>query len=158
LAYGEVYTMNPVEARKLLIKTYHETGNISETARRWHTSRRVVRKWVGRFQVEGETGLKGRSRRPHRSPRQTPPEVERLVIEARQATNYGRERLALCPEGATGLALYLERLGVHISPYTIRHILRRHGLTKRRKRRNPLYPALWAWEVEEPFSCSSRRM
>ncbi|MEA3459377.1 MAG: hypothetical protein U9R11_01645, partial [Chloroflexota bacterium] len=32
------------------------------------------------------------------------------------------------------------------------HILRRHGLTKRGKRRKPLYPPLWAWEVEKPFS------
>jgi hypothetical protein len=49
------------------------------------------------------------------------------------------------------LAIYLERQGIHLSPYTIRNILRRNGLT-RRKRRKPLYLAFWAWETDEPFS------
>jgi len=90
---------------------------------------------VRRFQAEGEEGLKDRSRRPHHSPRQTPPEIEKRVREARKATGYGRERLSL----------YLQRGGLKISPYTIRHILRRRDPTKRdRKRRKLLYPALWA--------------
>jgi transposase-like protein len=144
MAYGEIHAINPIEARELLIETYQETGNLSETARRWHTSRHVVRKWVRRFQEEGEEGLKDRSRRPHYSPRQTPPDIEEQVREARKATRYGRERLAL----------YLQRGGLNISPHTIRHILRRcDPIEKRaRKHRKPLYPALWAWEVKEPFS------
>ena len=128
----------------------------------------MVRKWVRRFQAEGEEGLKDRSRRPHDSPRQTSPEIEKRVREARKATRYGRERLSLC----------LERGGLEISPDTIRHILRRRcDPTKRRRKRRkpcvinttrkevpcntitrgkPLYPALWAWEVEEPFGLSLR--
>jgi transposase len=144
MAYREIHAMNSIEARKLVIRTYQETGSISETARLWRTSRQVVRKWVRRFQEQGEEGLKDRSRRPHHSPRQTPPEIEKRIREARKATRYGRERLAL----------YLQRGGLDISPDTIRHILRRHDpIEKRdRKRRKPLYPSLWAWEVEEPFS------
>ena len=138
LAYGEVYAMNAKGARRHLLKTYQETGSIRETARRWRTSRQVVRKWLRRFQAEGEGGLEDRSRRPHHSPRQTPAEVEGQVVEARQATGYGPQRLAL----------YLRRQGVHLSPHTIRHILKRHGLVRRRT----LYPAHWAWEVEEPFT------
>jgi len=139
LAYREVYTMNPTETRKLLIKAYHETKSISKTARMWKTSRNVIRKWVrpsglgppgrklgrslGRrsFQAEGEQGLKDISRRPLRSPRRTPPETEQTVLQARQTTGYGRDRLAI----------YLEKRGLHISPRTVRHILRRHVLTKR---------------------------
>jgi len=34
MAYREVYTMNSIEVRKLLIKTYQDTGSISETAYR----------------------------------------------------------------------------------------------------------------------------
>ena len=144
MAYREVYTMNPVEARKRLIRTFQETGNISETARRWHTSPQVVRKWLRRYREEGEEGLRDRSRRPHHSPRQTPPEVEQQVLEARRATNYGRERLAL----------YLKReRGISISPYTIRHILRRHGVTKQSKHSyQSIYPARWAWSEETPFA------
>lgn len=43
LAYGEVYTMNPIEARKLLIKTYNGAKRIRKTAKIWKTCRNVVR-------------------------------------------------------------------------------------------------------------------
>lgn len=76
LAYREVYAMNRVEARRRMVQTYQRTRNYSETARRWNTSRHVVRRWVRRFQELGETGLQDRSRRPHHSPRQTPPQIE----------------------------------------------------------------------------------
>ena len=51
LAYREVYAMDRVEARKHLGQTYRETGSISKTARLWHTSRQVVRKWVRRAET-----------------------------------------------------------------------------------------------------------
>ena len=142
LAYRGVCSMNPLEARRRLVQTYQESGSFSETVRRWHTSRHLVRKWVRRYQAEGETGLHDRSRRPHHSPRLTPPQVEQKVMGAWKKTRYGRRRLAL----------YLHRQGLSISPHTIRHILRRHRPPHTRKRRKPLYPAHWAWEVQVPFS------
>lgn len=142
LAYREVYAMNAIEARKQLVRTYQQLGSISATARLWHTSRQVVRKWVSRYLAEGEEGLVDRSRRPQRSPRQTPPELEQVVLAARRETGLGRRRLAL----------YLQGRGVTLSPHTIRHILRRHGCRPQRQRRQGVYPALWAWEVQEPFS------
>jgi len=148
LAYGEVYAMNPVRARKRLVQTYQETGSIRKTADLWGTSRRIVRKWVRRAEEEGEEGLRDRSRRPHLSPRQTDPETEALVVQARRETGYGRLRLAW----------YLkQRHGLELSPYTTRHILRRHGLTRQKHRRKPLYPALWAWSVQEPFTLLQTR-
>ena len=143
VAYREVYAMNKVEARKLLIRTFQQTRRISATARQWHTSRQLVRKWVRRFQQEGEAGLHDRSRRPDHSPHQTSQQLEALVLQARESTGYGRERLAF----------YLQRQGVELSPYTIRNILRRHGVTRsKRQRRKPLYPAHWAWDEKVPFS------
>jgi len=38
LTYKEVSTINPTDARKRIVQTYHQTGNYCETARRWHTS------------------------------------------------------------------------------------------------------------------------
>jgi transposase-like protein len=58
LAYRQVYTMNPFEARKRLVQTYQQTGSVRKTAGIWHTSRQVVRKWVRRFEAEGEAGLR----------------------------------------------------------------------------------------------------
>ncbi len=34
--------MSRIKARLRLVTTYHETGSIRETARRWHTSRQIV--------------------------------------------------------------------------------------------------------------------
>jgi len=53
LSYREVYTMNREEARRKLVETYMSTGNLSQTARLWGTSRHLVRKWVRRYQEEG---------------------------------------------------------------------------------------------------------
>lgn len=106
------------------------------------TSRHVVRKWMRRYQKLGDADLRDRSRRPHHTPHQTPPEIEQRVLDAREKTHYGRQRLAI----------YLKRQGLHLSPYTIRHILRRHRSPQKRVRRKPLYPAHWAWEVKQPFS------
>ena len=143
MAYKELYDMNPVKARLQLIKTYMQTGSIRETARRWGTSRQVVRKWVQRYKAQGEIGLQDRSRRPHHSPRHTPPEIEKKVRELRGSTRYGKERLAIL----------LKQHDLDISPHTIRHILRREDPIKStRRRRKPAYPAMWAWHVEEPFS------
>ena len=82
--------MNQIEARKHLVETYQKTGSISATSRLWHTSRNVVR-----YEAEGEEGLKDRSRRPYNSPRQTPKEIEELVLKARKETGLGRKRLAI---------------------------------------------------------------
>ncbi len=142
LAYREVYTMTRIEARLRLVTTYHETSSIRETARRWRTSRQVVRKWISRYEAEGLSGLEDRSRRPRTSPRQTPPQIEEQVLEAWEKTRYGRHRLAL----------YLRAHGLSLSPHTIRHIFRRRRPPQKRKPRKPLYPAMWAWEQDQPFS------
>jgi len=63
-------------------------------------------------------------------------------MEAWEKTGFGRRKLAY----------YLARQGLEISPYTIRHIFRRHRPPQKRARRNTVYPAHWAWEAEVPFS------
>ena len=95
------------------METYFACGSIAETARRWHTSRNLVRKWVRRFKEEGLSGLRDRSRRPHSSPTRTPSDIEAKVREARERTGYGRKRLSW----------YLwQEEDLVLSPHTIRHI------------------------------------
>ncbi len=143
LTYREVYAMNRHQARRCLIQTYQETGSIARTARLWQTSPQVVRKWLRRFQSEGETGLQDRSRRPHCCPDQTPAHIEEAVVRLRHQTGYGRARLS---------RELWHRQQLRLSPNTIRHILRRHGLVKPRRRRRLCYPAHWAWETGQPFA------
>jgi transposase len=53
-------------------------------------------------------------------------EIEELVVKERRATNFGRLRLAYHIR---------EKHGLELSSSTIRNILRRHKLTKPKKRR-----------------------
>lgn len=143
VSYRQVYAMNKSEARRQLVQTYPQTGSIAQTARLWQTSRQLVRKWVRRFRAEGEAGLADRSRRPRSCPQQTPPALEQKVVQLRQETGYGRARLS---------RHLWQQERIALSPNTLRHILRRHGLIKPRKRRKLFYPAHWAWETQQPFA------
>ena len=134
--------MTSEQARFRMVISCLETRSVSETARRWHTSRKVVRKWLRRFQAQGLSGLNDGSHRHDHSPRQTPPQIEQQVLGAWKKTHYGGHRLAL----------YLRGHGLCLSPQTIRNILRRRRPPQKRKPRQPLCPALWAWDQEEPFS------
>ncbi len=126
LSYQEAYSMTRVEARHRLVQTYTATGSIAATARDWHTSRAVVRKWVRRFRTKGLGGLADASRRPHRCPNQTKTSIQELVNELRDDTGYGRKRLAW---------LLWTSHRVCLSPDTVRHVLRRLGHTGRTRPR-----------------------
>lgn len=47
--YHELCKSAPVLARKAIIKAYEETGNISEVARLFQTTRKTVRKVLERW-------------------------------------------------------------------------------------------------------------
>ena len=120
ISYQEIYSMNKEEARRLVIETYHGTGNLSLTACLWRTSRHVVRKWVRRYRQEGHSGLKEQSRRPKVSPCRISCDIKEKVVQARKRTGYGRKRLSW----------YLSREeGIILSPHTLtlRHVLNRNG-------------------------------
>src|SRR5512136_2721746 len=129
VSYREAYRMTPVEARRRLVETYTATQSISAAARRWHTSRAVVRKWVRRYRARGLKGLEDASRRPQHSPEQTRPRLEQAVRQARKDTGYGRKRLAW---------LLRTTKNIQLSPDTIRHVLRRLGYTGKTKPRQQL--------------------
>jgi len=57
--------------------------SVTELCARLGISRKSYYKYLGRFASEGLEGLRPRSRRPLRSPTQTPPEMVELIIKAR---------------------------------------------------------------------------
>jgi transposase len=143
VSYREAYSMTHVEARRRLVETFTAIRSITRTARRWQTSRNVVRKWVRRYRQAGLAGLENSSRRPRRSPTQTAARLETMVNDLRKDTGYGRKQLAW---------LLRTTKGVCLSPDTIRHVLRRLGYVGKTKPRQHLYPAHWARETDRPFS------
>jgi transposase InsO family protein len=102
-----------VHGRLLIIERAHAGWKQAHIAAAMGVSRRCVRRWLDRYEVEGEAGLRDRSSRPHSSPRRVPPTAEAAVLALREHERLGRDAIA-------------GRLGV--SPRTVSRILVRHGI------------------------------
>ena len=74
--------------------------SIEQTAERFQVDAKTVRKWVDRYETEGEAGLEDRSSRPHRSPNRTPRHRRRQCIRLRKRHRWGADHIA----HETGLA------------------------------------------------------
>ena len=98
-----------------------EGANISELSRRYGISRKTAYKWLQRYEQQGEEGLAERSRRPRRSPRQTPAAVAQDIEKVR------REHPAW---GARKLRAFLQRRTGKRLPAvsTVHAVLQRGGL------------------------------
>jgi transposase InsO family protein len=108
------------EAREELCRlALTEGANRRELCRRYKVQPRILYKWLDRYRREGEAGLSDRSRRPHRCPDQTAPEMEAAVLAVRHENPVW---------GGRKIAASLRRQGLTSpSPSTITEILRRHG-------------------------------
>ncbi len=106
-ARGRERIVHAILARQLSVKAAALQSGLSE---------RSVRKWLARFRAEGTTGLRDRSSRPHRSPRQTPAAQVAVVLALR--------RLRL-----PGFQIARQRA---LSRATVSRLLRRHGLARLR--------------------------
>ncbi len=99
--------------RVCLVQRVLEDGwSGAETAAAFHVSERTVWKWVARYQAGELPALRDASSRPHRSPHQTAPRLERRIVALR-AQRLSGPRIA-------------DRLGLPLS--TVGDVLRRHGL------------------------------
>ena len=71
--------------RRSWIEAYRSLGDAGAVCRRFGVSRPTLRKWLRRFEQEGEAGLRARSRRPRHSPSLKVDEtLEPLVIGIRR--------------------------------------------------------------------------
>ena len=107
-----------VESRALLVhRVLAEGRSRRQAAEAFGLSVRTVQKWIRRYREEGEQGLRDRSSRPHRCPRQRSAGYEATVLELRR-----QHRLS---------ALQLAQ-AVGLSRATVGRILRRHRLSRAR--------------------------
>ena len=70
--------------RRLVGRVLEESWTVTEAAEAAEVSVRTARKWVRRFEAEGELGLLDRSSRPHRSPSATSEERVQLIAQLRR--------------------------------------------------------------------------
>ena len=92
-------------------------------ARVYNTSARVVRKWRTRYDEEGYAGLEDRSRRPHRSPNETPKAEQKELVRLRK--KYKR----------LGADQVKKIEGLNRSARTIRKVWAKYNVRRKRRRK-----------------------
>jgi transposase InsO family protein len=131
-----------VELRQEFVLLALKPGaNRRALARRYGVSPTTAYKWLARYQAEQAAGLADRSRRPHRSPRRSLPEVEAQVLAWRdEYPAWGGRKLAALWQ-AQG-----RQPRLHAS--TVTAILRRHGRLSQARAGQPR--AWQRFEAEQP--------
>lgn len=108
---------------------------LTELCEQFGISRKTAYKHMERYAAGGAKALAPRSSRPHRSPSRTDEEVIALLLaERRLHRTWGPKKLRVVLETKHGI-------GVPPALSTIAEVLRRHGLSVRRRRRPGVYPA-----------------
>jgi transposase InsO family protein len=111
-------------------------GNVSQTARHFSVSRRIIRAWRDRLAQFGPQGLNDRSRRPHHIRRPTTsPEIVSAVVRWRKKFPAWSKRK---------IRRRVSKEGFNVSISTVGRILKRKGLINpkisRKRRKAALHP------------------
>jgi hypothetical protein len=98
-------------------------------------SKRQLQRVVKRFQEEGIKGLRFKSKAPHSTPKnRTPSDIERRVIQVRNATGFGSEQLALIVNESLKRERRRRRRSTKITDTTCYNILARNHLVEAERR------------------------
>src|SRR5262249_43770572 len=142
---------SPVDHRTQFIADYLRDGlSITELCALYGVTRKTGYKWIDRYLRQGPAGLEERSRRPRRSPNQTPEEVVAALLAARRhhPTWGGKKLLALLHRRHPPWALP--------GRSTACDILSRHGMVPiRRQRRRIGHPASRRARFLRPTTCGA---
>ena len=121
---------SPMDQRMRFVADFlQERGSVSELCGAYGISRWVGYKWIDRYLREGPNGLEERSRRPHRSPARTPPELEAALLEGRRRhPTWGARKI---------IKITSKRRPRWEMPHpsTVCDIFKRNGMVKRKSQR-----------------------
>jgi putative transposase len=134
---------NTMDLRVQLIHDYEEGHSIAALAEIYEVSRKTIYKWLARHEEAGVAGLADRSRTPQHFPGQLSDEIIAHIVAARQRWKWGPRKLRVKLAAAQPAILWP-------AESTIGEVLKRAGLTHRRKLRvrTPPYAAPFA-DVEQ---------
>jgi len=147
--------MTLVAERQSAIHLLRSGKTVAETARHLQRSESWVRKWQARYQQEGWDGLKGRSTRPHHSPRALSDDLKATIRQVRSEL----EALAASGQGLKyigGQAIRTRLKEMDITPLpsltSIERVIRQTGMTRpyqRMDKQKVEYPHLKATHPQE---------
>lgn len=127
------------QQRRLLFRTWEETGNVTQACAKAHVHRQTFYRWKGRFEEAGYEGLKEPVSHAPKSPHRIAQWVEEAVIQMGQDhPGWGKHRIA------DELAKQNSWVAV-VSPNTVRRILQEAGLwtvaVSQEKKKQPPRPS-----------------
>jgi len=135
------------KARLVITAVVLERRSQAEVARAYEVSPGWVSRLVARYRLEGEAAFAARSRRPHRSPNATPPEVIDQIVELRRRlTTDGLDA------GPDSIVWHLRNRGVAVSASTVARQLRKAGLVEPQPKKRPRSSYV-RFEAELPNEC-----
>jgi transposase InsO family protein len=117
-----------MDLRVQLIQDYHDGESISSLAEIYGIARKTIYKWLDRHASEGAAGLADRSRAPLHCPGRLSQKVIAAIIAARHRWNWGPRKLRV-------KLITAQPQIVWPAESTIGEVLKRAGLTHRRKPR-----------------------
>lgn len=121
-----------VRSRLTWIRLYEETHDVGWVCRRCGISAPTLRKWLRRYDEQGEAGLLSQSRRPHRSPqRKVFEQEEAWILALRRERNLGARRIQQELRRQHHCRLGLE---------AIHRVLKRHEVAPLRRPKRPQAP------------------
>jgi len=124
---------NTMDLRVQLIQDYAEGHSISALAEIHQVSRKTIYKWLERHEESGTAGLADHSRTPLHSPAKLSGEIIAHIVAARHRWNWGLRKLRVKLTQEQPLVMWP-------AVSTMAEVLKRAGLTHRRKRvRTPPY-------------------
>lgn len=124
---------DPMSERLKFVSRYLDGERMVDLCREFEITRKTGYKLVQRYEEKGIEGIKDRSPAPFVHPNQTPPRIEKAVIDLRQQHPTW---------GAPKIKTYLERKSMELPAVsTIHAILRRHDMIKVKRRRPSLAKA-----------------
>lgn len=95
---------------------YAKTHSIAEAAREFQTTRKTIRKWLGRYRTHSLKGLEDKSKRPHRIPHKLKElDENRIHLTREKYPQWGPKRLkmlARLPYGASSIYRVLKQRGL----------------------------------------------
>lgn len=130
MAWKEVRPME--ERMAFVLRASREEAAFAEMCQEFGVSRKTGYKWLKRYRESGLEGMAERSRRPLRSPKRVEERVEALIIRERERhRKWGPKKL---------WAVLVDKYKVARAPAvsTIGALLKRHGLTAKRRGRRPV--------------------
>ena len=135
-----------MDQKRLFIADYlSRSFSIVELCERYGISRPTAYKWIQRFMERGYTGLEELPRRPNRCPHRTADNVVEAILDLRRKhPSWGPKKLLRILGGRRPNTEWPARA-------TVAHILKRHGLVKKKRRRTyPGHPGKPTTEMNRP--------